>query len=79
MIVPLIPVMLLMVNPVKTQPWMFAVPFLAQNQLIGNVVRGETVGALEWAIFLGAGLGLAAVLWAIAARLYHREKLAISA
>jgi sodium transport system permease protein len=79
MIVPLIPVMLLMVNPVKTQPWMFAVPFLAQNQLIGYVVRGETVGALEWAIFLGAGLGLAALLWAIAARLYHREKLAISA
>jgi sodium transport system permease protein len=79
MIVPLIPVMLLMVNPVKTQPWMFAVPFLAQNQLIGSVVRGEVVGALEWAIFLGAGLGLAALLWAIAARLYHREKLAISA
>ena len=79
MIVPLIPVMLLMLNPVKTQPWMYAVPFLAQNQMIGSVVRGEAVSLLEWTIFFGAGLGLAALLWAIAARLYYRERLAISA
>jgi len=30
-------------------------------------------------VYLAAGFGLAALLWAVAARLYHREKLAISA
>jgi len=58
---------------------MFAVPFLSQNQMILKLVRGETIGKVEWAVYLLAGFGLAAVLWAIAARLYHREKLAISA
>jgi len=79
MMLPLLPTIILMVNPVKNQLWMFAVPFLSQNQMILKLVRGETIGKVEWAVYLLAGFGLAAVLWAIAARLYHREKLAISA
>ncbi len=79
MMLPLLPTIILMVNPVKNQLWMFAVPFLSQNQMILKLVRGETIGKTEWAVYLLAGFGLAAVLWAIAARLYHREKLAISA
>ena len=79
MMLPLLPTIILMVNPVKNQVWMFAVPFLSQNQMIMKLVRGEVISNIEWAVYLSAGFGLAAVLWAIAARMYHREKLAISA
>ncbi len=79
MMLPLLPTIILMVNPVKNQLWMFAVPFLSQNQMILKLVRGENIQGAEWAVYLLAGFGLAGILWAIAARLYHREKLAISA
>jgi sodium transport system permease protein len=75
---PMLPTLYLMVSPVKTQPWMLAVPFLGQNQLILRILRRESIDALEWAISLGSGLALAALVWALAARLYHREQLAAS-
>jgi sodium transport system permease protein len=75
---PMLPTLYLMVAPVKTQPWMLAVPFLGQNQLILRILRGESVSATEWAINLGSGLVLVALAWLLAARLYHREQLAAS-
>jgi sodium transport system permease protein len=78
-LMPMIPTLMLMVNPVKNQLWMMATPFLAQNQLILKLVRSENVSALEWAVYLGAGFGLGLVLWFLAARRYHDEQLAISA
>ena len=78
MLLPMIPTIVLMVNPVKTQLWQFAVPFLAQNQLILKVVRGEVITAQQWAVYLAAGFGLAAVLWWAATRRYQHEQLAIS-
>jgi sodium transport system permease protein len=79
MLLPILPTIILLVNPVKNALWMFATPFLAQNQLILMVLRQETITALQWATYLGAGFGLGALLWLVAARLYHREQLAISA
>ncbi len=79
MLLPILPTIILLVNPVKSALWMFATPFLAQNQLILMVLRQETITSLQWMTYLGAGFGLGAVLWLIAARLYHREQLAISA
>jgi sodium transport system permease protein len=76
---PMVPTLLLMVAPVKTQPWMLAVPFMSQYQLILRPLRGEEIEPWEWAISLGTGLLLAAIAWFIAARLYHREQLAVSA
>ena len=78
MLLPMIPTIVLMVNPVKTQLWQFAVPFLAQNQLILKVVRGEVISAQQWAVYLAAGFGLAAVLWFAATHRYQQEQLAIS-
>ena len=78
MLLPVIPTVVLMVNPVKDQLWQFAVPFLAQNQMLLKLVRSEWITPLEWATYLGAGFGLGVLLWLAAARLYHREKLAIS-
>jgi sodium transport system permease protein len=75
---PMVPTLVLTVAPVRTQLWMLAVPFLSQNQLILRVLRGEPIGALEWAVSLGAGLLLAGLVWMVAARLYYREQLAAS-
>ncbi len=79
MLLPIIPTIVLLISPVKNQLWMFAVPFLAQNQAILMVLRAESISVLEWMVYVGAGFGLGLLLWLVAARLYHREKLAISA
>ena len=78
MLMPMIPTMMLMVNPVKTQLWQFAVPFLAQNQLLLKVIRNEYIGAQTWGIYVAAAFGVAALLWYAAVRRYHQEKLAIA-
>jgi sodium transport system permease protein len=75
---PMLPTLYLMVSPVKTQAWMLAVPFLGQNQLILRILRRESIGLAEWAISLGSGFVLVAIVWVLAARLYHREQLAAS-
>jgi sodium transport system permease protein len=77
-LLPMIPTLILMVSPVKNQPWMFAVPFLAQNQMLLKVVRSEAIDAQTWAVYLAAGFGLAALLWFAATRRYQQEKLAVS-
>lgn len=79
MLLPMIPTIMLMVNPIKNQLWQFAVPFLAQNQMILKLLRSEPIAGQEWGVYLAVGFGLGLVFWLIAARLYHQEKLAISA
>lgn len=78
MLLPMLPTIALAVNPIKTQLWQFAVPFLAQNQLLLKVIRGEAITAQVWTIYLAAGFGVAALLWFAAVRRYHQERLAIS-
>lgn len=77
-LLPLVPSMVLLAVPVKTQLWQFAVPFLAQNQMIQAVARGDAIEPLVWAVYLLAGFGLAALLWLAAVHQYRQEKLAIS-
>ena len=79
MLLPMLPTIILMVNPVKNELWMMTVPFLAQNQMILKLVRSETVSFAEWGVYLAAGFGAALVLWWLAARRYLDERLAISA
>jgi len=76
---PMIPTLVLMVAPVRTQAWMLLVPFLSQNQLILRILRGEPIAPLEWLVSLASASALAGVAWLAAARLYHREQLAASA
>ena len=78
MLLPMIPTIMLMVSPVKTQVWQFAVPFLAQNQLLLKVIRAEPISAQVWAVYRGSSLGLALLLWLAAVMRYRQEKLAIS-
>jgi sodium transport system permease protein len=78
-LVPMIPSVLLMVIPVKQQVWMMAVPLLSQHLLLMKLVRGETLMPAECALAIATGLLLAAIASWIAARLYRRESLAVSA
>lgn len=78
-LLPMIPTLVLMINPVKNQLWMFAVPFLSQNQMLLKVIRSEGISPMIWTVYMVAGLGLAAVFWFAAIRRYHQEKLAVSA
>jgi sodium transport system permease protein len=79
MFLPMLPSLFLLAAPFKTKPWTMALPFFGQNQLITKILRDETITATEWALCLGSGVALAALVWALAARLYHREELAVSA
>jgi len=79
MLLPMLPTIVLMVNPVKNQLWMLATPFLAQNQMILKLVRAEPIVAAEWTVYLTAGFSAGLALWWLAARRYRDERLAISA
>ncbi|MCC4592146.1 ABC transporter permease [Xanthomonas campestris pv. cannae] len=79
MLLPMLPGYALMVYPLKTTLWQFAVPFLAQNQMLMKIIRRETIDPQIWAVYLLTGFGLAAVLWLAAVRRYRQEQLAISA
>lgn len=78
MLLPMVPTIMLMVNPLKEQLWQYTVPFLAQNQLLLKVIRAEAIPMQVWGVYLAAGFGLAALLWFAAVRRYHQERLAIS-
>jgi len=77
-LLPMLPGYALMADPVKSQLWQYAVPFLSQNQMLLKVIRHEVITPTIWAVYLGASLGLAAILWFAAVRRYHQERLAIS-
>lgn len=79
MLLPMLPSIILAVNPVKTELWMLAVPFLTQNQMITKIVRSDSVTGDQWLVALLSSLVCALAVWWLAARLYRREQLAISA
>lgn len=78
-ILPAIPSMLMALNPVKPADWMYALPLLSHQLLIEQTVRGESLVAWQVAASVGATLTLGVLIALVAARLYHREHLAISA
>ena len=78
MLLPMLPGYALMVYPIKSALWQFAVPFLAQNQMLIKLIRQEPISAQTWAVYLGAGLALSLLLWAATVYRYNQERLAIS-
>jgi sodium transport system permease protein len=78
MLMPMVPTIMLMVSPVKSQLWQFGVPFLAQNQMLLKVIRAEWISPQTWAVYLLCSLTLGVGLWAATVLRYRNEKLAIS-
>jgi sodium transport system permease protein len=79
MFVPVIPTLLLSILPLKTQPWMYAVPLMSQQVVITRLLRGDLVPA-PGLLASFACTALAALLaCVVTARIYRSERLAISA
>lgn len=76
--IPMIPSLIFMVNPMKPETWMMAIPMFSQNLLIGEFVRGASVSlhwlAISMSSTLVVGLGFAAV----AANLFNRPRIVFS-
>ena len=78
MLVPVLPSILLSLMPVKTAPWMYAVPLLSQHVGITALLLGGTVPAGQFAMCLICGFAVAAITLAVTAWVYGSERLAIS-
>jgi sodium transport system permease protein len=76
--VPLIPSIIFMSNPIKPDTWMMAIPLFSQNLLIGEIVRDEAVAAAWYALSIGSTLVIGLALAFIAANLYNRPRLIFS-
>jgi sodium transport system permease protein len=77
-LIPLIPSILFMANPVKPELWMMPIPMFSQNLLIGEIVRGETVSATSLWLSMGGTLSIGLLLALVAATLYNRPRLIFS-
>jgi sodium transport system permease protein len=70
-LIPMIPSLIFMANPVKAESWMMNVPLFSQNMLIGEIIRDQSV-PLAWYTMIGLALAI------IAASIYNRPKLIFS-
>lgn len=77
-IIPMIPSIMFMVNPVSPKTWMMAIPMFSQNLLIGEFVRGESVEPLWMLMSMGSTLLIGLILAAVAATLFNRPKIVFS-
>lgn len=79
MLLPAIPAIALSIAPVKTEAWMYAVPLLAQQVGVTELLRGNTMASMDILACLATGLVATLVLVAVTAKVYRSERLAISA
>ena len=78
MILPAIPSVALVVNPIKAVTWMLATPLLSQSLLINQLVRGDTLAVTDVLLSVAGTLAAALVAALIAMRLYRGERLALA-
>ena len=76
--IPMIPSLIFMVNPMKPETWMMAIPMFSQNILIGEFVRGEALNPLWFGLSLGSTLVIGLAFVAIAATLFNRPRVVFS-
>lgn len=79
MFVPIIPTLMMSLFPFKTQTWMYAVPLVGQQVTITRLMRGDPVAMAEIGLCFVATTAAALLVYAVTARVYRSERLAISA
>jgi len=77
-LIPMIPSLIFMANPIKAEAWMMAVPLFSQNILIGEIIRGEAVALSWYAMSIASTLVIGLALAVLAASLYNRPRLIFS-
>jgi len=78
MIIPAIPSLMLVINPIKPLAWMLATPLLGQSLLINQLARGDAPGLGAFALCTAGTLLAALAASALAVRLYSSERLALA-
>lgn len=76
--IPMIPSLIFMVNPMKPETWMMSIPMFSQNLLIGEFVRGESVSLYWLALSMGGTLLIGLGFAAVAATLFNRPRIVFS-
>ncbi len=76
--IPIIPSIIFMVNPVTPVTWMMSIPMFSQNLLIGEIVRGESVPLLWQFLSMGSTLLIGLLFAAVAATLFNRPRIVFS-
>jgi sodium transport system permease protein len=74
-LVPMIPSFWILIDPTRSETWMTLVPLLSQNVLILELVRGEPVNAMWFALSITSTSLVAILLAAVAGTLYNRPRL----
>jgi sodium transport system permease protein len=77
-LIPMIPSLIFMANPIKAETWMMNIPLFSQNLLIGEIIRDETVALGWYGMSIASTLAIGLVLAVLAANLYNRPKLIFS-
>jgi sodium transport system permease protein len=77
-LIPLIPSIIFMSNPIKPEAWMMSVPLFSQNLLIGEIVRDESVSLAWYAWSVSSTLAIGLALAVVAATLYNKPRLIFS-
>lgn len=73
--IPTLPGMVLAFSPVQSKLWMFAVPVMGQQLLVGEVMRGETLGPVPYVLAAAVSVALAGVCVAATTRLLGQERI----
>ena len=75
--VPVLPGFLLALQRVDAEPWMRSVPILAQQVLIGDLLRGEPIAPAAQMLAAGTTLAATAVCIAVTARMLRHERIVL--
>jgi len=77
-LIPMIPSLIFMANPIKAESWMMMIPLFSQNILIGEIIREETVALSWYSMSVVSTLIIGLLLAVLAATLYNRPRLIFS-
>jgi sodium transport system permease protein len=77
-LIPMIPSLIFMANPIRAEAWMMTIPLFSQNILIGEIIREESVALTWYAMSVTSTLVIGLTLAVLAATLYNRPRLIFS-
>lgn len=75
MFVPMVPAMAVSFLQLDAEPWMFAVPVLGQQQLLGDALRELAPDPMSWAVATATVVGLGVICVMATARMYASERM----
>jgi ABC-type Na+ efflux pump permease subunit len=73
LLVPTLPVIFAAITNVEPSPKLMWIPSLSQHLLVTALIKAQPLDPLQVALSAGSSLAFAALLAAVAARLYRRE------